>query len=128
MEPPVAGAAENVPWLLVTTAVALIAGAISGWASAALRRREEKAERKRQEVLLWTNPILGTVVGLEKRVDNILTNRLYLALDPAQGEKERPVNEDWAIGYAYAMESTLFLFAEFFAWSRLLQERLSAEL
>ena len=38
------------------------------------------------------------------------------------------MDPDWAIGYEYAIESTLFLFAEYFAWIRLLQEKLSFEL
>ena len=120
--------ADNAIWLLITTVVALVAGGVSGWASATLRRREAKAERIRQEVLLWTNPVLGAVKSLESRLDNILANDLHLALDPAKARQERPVGSDWSMDYEYVMESTLFLFAEYFAWIRLLQERLSFEL
>ena len=91
------------------------------------RQREMRSERIRDEVLRWANPILGAVTGLESRLANILDDSLYLALD-ADLDKERPVDDDWAIGHEYAMESTLFLFAEYFAWIRLLQQRLSFEL
>src|SRR5215210_7451202 len=119
---------DNTIWLLITTVVALVAGGVSGWASATLRRREAKAERIRQEVLVWTNPVLGAVRGLESRLGNILSKKLYLGLDPDQAHEERPVGSDWSMDYEYVMESTLFLFAEYFAWIRLLQERLSFEL
>src|SRR5262245_58028294 len=119
--------ADEFSWLLITTAVALAAGGISGWVSAAFRRRERRQERIRDEVLRWANPILGAVRGLESRLDNILDDYLYLALD-READEARPVDRDWAIGYQYAMESTLFLFAEYFAWIQLLQERLSFEL
>jgi hypothetical protein len=122
-------AASDEPiWLLITTAVALVAGGISGWVSAAFRRREKRKERIRDEVLRWANPVLGAVTGLESRLTNILDDGLFVALDPRRAGEERPVDEDWAIGYEYALESTLFLFAEYFAWIRLLQERLSFEL
>lgn len=115
-------------WLLLTTAVALVAGGISGWVSAAFRRREAKRERIRQEVLRWANPILGSVESLDSRLSNVLDARLFLALDPQRASERRPVHDDWAIEYEYAMKSTLYLFAEYFAWIRLLQERLSFEL
>ena len=105
-----------------------MAGGISGAVSAAYRRREAKTERIRQEVLRWANPILGSVESLDSRLANILHAHLFLALDPQRASEARPVHEDWAIEYEYAMKSTLFLFAEYFAWIRLLQERLSFEL
>lgn len=100
---------DNTIWLLTTTVVALVAGGVSGWASATIRRREAKAERIRQEVLLWTNPVLGAVKSLESRLRNILSDKLYLGLDPAQAHEERPVGSDWSMDYEYVMESTLFL-------------------
>jgi len=59
---------DNTIWLLITTAVVVVAGGVSGWASATLRRREAKAERIRQEVILWTNPVLGAVKSLVGRL------------------------------------------------------------
>lgn len=117
---------DELIWLLITTAVALIAGGVSGVASAAYRRREQKEERTRQEVLRWANPILGSVKSLTSRLGNILDDSLYVALDPAA--EEWPLDEDWAIDRDYALESTLFVFAEYFAWVQLLHERMSFEL
>jgi len=120
--------ADNTVWLLITTTAALVAGAASGWISARFRQREARQERIREEVLRWTNPILGAVEGLESRLENILNDGLYLALDPRHAGEKRPAHLDWAASYNYTMPSTLFLFAEYFAWIRLLQERLSFEL
>jgi hypothetical protein len=117
---------DELTWLLITTAVALVAGGISGWASAVYRRREQKKERIREEVLRWANPILGCVKSLTLRLGNILDQDLYVALDPAADEGR--VKEDWAIDRDYALESTLFVFAEYFAWVQLLHERMSFEL
>jgi hypothetical protein len=119
--------ADSTVSVLVTTAIALAAGGISGWVAAAFRRREQRKERIREEVLRWANPILSAVSDLEARLSNILNDNLYLALDP-NADEERPVDPDWAIGYEYTMESSLFLFAEYFSWTQLLKERLSFEL
>ena len=119
---------SDLAWLLVTTAVALIAGGISGAVSAAYRRREQKRERIREEVLQWANPVLDTIRSLESRLKNILKDDLYRALDPAVARKRRPVRADWAIDHRYTLESTTFLFAEFFAWFWRLRQELSLEL
>ena len=123
----VAVIADSTVSVLVTTAIAVAAGGISGWVASAIRRREQRKERIREEILRWANPILGAVKSLESRLSNILNKGLYRALDPDL-DTERPVNQNWAIGHEYAMESSLFLFAEYFAWIQLLKERLSFEL
>jgi hypothetical protein len=115
-------------WLLITTAVSLVAGGIAGWGSAFLRQREARKERLREEVLRWANPILNAVLGLRSRLGNILEDKLCLALSSGSAGAERPVNPDWAVSYEYVMPSTLFLFAEYFAWVQLLRERVSLEL
>jgi hypothetical protein len=118
---------DELLWLLITTVVALAAGGISGWVSAAYRRREQRKERIREEVLRWANPILGSVKGLTSRLANILDQGLHVALDP-EADEGWPVDENWAIDRDYALESTLFVFAEYFAWVQLLHERMSFEL
>jgi hypothetical protein len=115
-------------WLLITTVVGLVAGGISGWFSAMARQREQKKERIREEVLRWANPVQDTIRSLESRLKNILQDDLYLALDRKAAKKRRPVDDNWAIDHDYTLESTLFLFAEFFAWSRRLRGELSLEL
>jgi hypothetical protein len=49
-------------------------------------------------------------------------------LNPKHGGSERPLDPDWAVSYDYVMPTTLFVFADYFAWVRLLQESLSLEL
>lgn len=130
---------DQAGWLLITTAVSLAAGAVAGWVSAAFHRREARKERTRQEVLRWANPILNSVQSLESRLDNILNDGLYVMLAPEVRPKasrllptrtrlHQLIDPDWAVSYEYVMPSTLFHFAEYFAWVRLLLERLSFEL
>jgi hypothetical protein len=118
----------DLTWLLLSTAIALAAGAISGWAAGASRRREAKEERIRQEVLRWANPVLNAVQALESRLKNVLEEQLHPALNQKHGGSERPLDPDWAVSYDYVMPTTLFVFADYFAWVRLLQESLSLEL
>ena len=114
-------------WLLITTAVALLAGGVSGWLAAALARREERRGRIREEVIRWSNPIFGAVDSLHYRLDNVLGG-LYPALDSSQRDVERPLDPDWSVDHSYAMESTLFLFGQYFAWIRLLEQEMRWEL
>jgi hypothetical protein len=81
-------------------------------------------------VLRWANPILNAVLGLQSRMSNILDDGLHLALSPSRDGEARPVelDPDWAVSYEYVMPSTLFVFAEYFAWVQLLRERVSLEL
>lgn len=83
-------------------------------------------DRLREEVLRWTNPVLDAVKGLESRLSNILSDQLHEALH--RSRKDRPVDPDWAVSYDYVLPTTLYLFANYFAWIRLLQEKLSFEL
>lgn len=93
---------------------------------AALDERTAQEQRIREEVLRWTNPVLDAVDALESRLKNILNDGLHRALH--KGRKDRPVNPDWAVSYEYVLPTTLYLFANYFAWIRLLQEKLSFEL
>ncbi|HSC90643.1 MAG TPA: hypothetical protein VLB86_03215 [Gaiellaceae bacterium] len=115
-------------WLLITTAVSLVAGAVAGWVSSWHARREARRERVREEVLRWANPIRNAVRGLESRLGNILELDLYKALSARSAGVDRAVHPEWAVSYEYVMPSTLFLFAEYFAWVQLLREWLSLEL
>lgn len=93
---------------------------------AAVEKRDAQEKRIREEVLRWTNPVLDAVVGLESRLHNILNKKLDQALHKSR--KDRPVHPDWAVSYEYVLPTTLYLFANYFAWIRLLQEKLSFEL
>ncbi len=138
---------NSVAWLLISTAAAIISGALASWLTYRFKRREivhtlrtelqkEKhksnleleqlmKERVRQEIIRWANPIFGAVRDLEKRLKNILHDGGYLALSEKYQEK---VNIKWSITYEYFMNSTLYLFSQYFSWVRMLQEDMSFEL
>ena len=82
-------------------------------------------ERIRQEILLWANPILGTVQSLGFRLFNILEREGYVALNK---HYDRKTHTQWSMSYDYFMNSTLYLFASYFCWVRMLQDRLNFEL
>lgn len=89
--------------------------------------RTARADRVRQEIERWANPILGAVRDLESRLGNILNKSAYLALS-----KDIPAGErlpgGWTITYAYFLPSTVFLFCQYFCWVRILRERLTFDL
>lgn len=120
--------AGDAGWLLLSTAVALVAGAASGWVAAAFKRREAKKERIREEVISWANPILGAVKSLQSRLGNVLDDGLWQALDPDFAIEDDDELADWAVSFDYVMPTTIFLFADYSAWIRLLEQRLSFEL
>jgi len=82
------------------------------------------AERIRIEVVRWANPILDAVTTLEKRLDNILKNGGHTVLDK---ERAKEVDENWSITFDYFFPSTLYLFAQYFCWVRMMLERFSFE-
>lgn len=84
-----------------------------------------KNERIRAEILRWANPILGIVGDLKHRLDNILKDAGYLAL---QQSPATPLPANWSVSYDYMLPSTLYLFCHYFYWVRRLQEELSFEL
>jgi len=138
---------NSVAWLLISTAVAILSGYLSSRLTYRFKRQEiidtlradlQKEKHKtnleveqlmkgrvREEIVRWANPILGAVRDLEKRLKNILHDGGYLALSEKYQEK---INPKWSITYEYFMNSTLYLFSQYFSWVRMLQEDLSFEL
>jgi hypothetical protein len=86
-------------------------------------RKTARLDRVRQEVLRWSNPVLGSVQELQGRLKNVLDDDGYLALAP-----DSKLNPDWSIDHQYFLSSTVFLFAQYFCWVHLLEERLNFEL
>lgn len=84
-----------------------------------------KKERIRKEVIRWANPILGAGQDLEARLKNILEYKGYLALTKDYQEGDIT---NWSISYDYFLESSLYLFSQYFCWTRMLQEDLNFEL
>lgn len=127
---------NSIMWLLVSSIIAILSGFISSWLTFNyIKRRElieqsklelklKKQERIYQEVIRWSNPILASIQELKGRLDNIVDEG-YLALNK---NCERQVNPNWSISYNYFMNSTLYLFGQYFCWIRMLEEELNFEL
>lgn len=81
-----------------------------------------KKERERQEIVRWANPILEASSDLNGRLLNILKHDGYLALN------KDFKNQSWSISYEYFMMSTLYVFAQYFCWIRMLQKEFNFEL
>lgn len=139
--------ADNIATILVTALVGLATGFISSLVAFRFRRREiveaaaaelsnqralqtveaeaAREERLRQELIRWANPILGAVYDLESRLHNLLHSGGHLALSPQTVGR---VNPNWSISYEYMMQSTLYLFGQYFAWVQLFEQEISFEL
>lgn len=148
-------AEHSVSWIVLSAVVGLLSGAVSSWITYQLKRKElfetaqlkqkeivatmlgdievqhqiqagfqekEKNDRVREQIIQWANPILRAVEGLNYRLENILDNG-YMALN-----KQGQFPPGWSITYDYFMSSTLYLFAQYFAWIQMLRELLSFEL
>jgi hypothetical protein len=89
-----------------------------------LEQQRDRESRIRQEILRWANPILAAVEDLSQRLKNILQRAGYPALDPKWNPKSIP---NWAISHDYFMNSSLYLFAIYFAQTRQLRRELSFE-
>jgi len=90
-----------------------------------LETEKLKTDRIRGENIKWANPILGSVKDLEFRLGNILESQGYLALSE---NYQIRVNPNWSVTYDYFITSTLYLFGQYFAWMRMLQEEISFEI
>jgi hypothetical protein len=84
-----------------------------------------RAERLRAEVARWANPIRGAVLDLKARLNNMLNDDAYLAL---QRQPVKPIDPRWSIDPGYFVPSTLYLFCQYFHWVRRLQMELGFEL
>jgi hypothetical protein len=137
----------SIVWLFLSAVVGLLAGVVSSWMTYQFKKKEiaetvlaeiekesqtqeihqkkEKEDRIREEIAQWANPILGAVNDLERRLNNILNEYGYLALDKNYRDK---INPNWSVTYEYFMLSTIYFFAQYFAWIQMLQEKLSFEL
>jgi hypothetical protein len=87
-----------------------------------LEEERDRKSRIRHEILRWANPILGAVGDLRARLNNIVHDGAYVALDPSWDPESNP---NWSISHDYFMCSTLYLFANYFARTRMLEETLS---
>lgn len=128
---------QNITDFLSPVIIAIISGFVSSLLTYYLITRQqmkykikleterEKKERIRQEVVRWANPILSCVRELKNRLDNILELEGYFVLSKnCEGE----INPNWSITHDYFLNSTLFLFGQYFAWIQMFRNELSFEL
>lgn len=89
----------------------------------ATESEKQREDRLRAQIQRWALPIQGAIQDLTHRLDDILGNESYLML--TRGHKQ---GERWSASYAYFMPSTIYYFAQYFCWTRLLQQQLGHEL
>ena len=138
---------HSIAWISITTLVAVLSGIFSSWLTYQYKRQEiidnlkaeldktrevakieeekERKERVRKEVVRWANPILGSETVLSERLHNILERGGDLALTEVYKEQ---TNRQWSITNEYFLESTLFLFGEYFSRIQMLKDELNFEL
>ncbi len=80
--------------------------------------------RIRSEIIRWANPLGAAINNLYYRLDNILCNNAYFALNERNISL---INPNWSINYEYFFNSTIYLFSQYFAWTRILEEEINIE-
>lgn len=84
----------------------------------------EREKRLRGQAMKWANPILSAIRDLKSRIDEILLHQGFWALSSSSSGAPH----GWSANYNYYMVSTLYYFAQYFCWTRMLQQKISAEL
>ena len=79
--------------------------------------QKQRHERLRTQVQRWALPIQSAVADLSHRLNDVLVDDGYIMLSP-----EKPKQEGWSANYHYFMPSTLYYFAQYFCWTRLMQQ------
>lgn len=122
---------------LFTSVIAAVFAVASSWATYRfVNRREmletqiieqqaERKERVRAELTKWSNDVNVAVDDLYGRLGAVLHQNGYIALDPAY---VRAPNAVWSVTHEYYVNSTLFLFGQFFGWIQLLREDVNYEI
>lgn len=103
----------------ISAATALLVTALGSY----FARRAAKHDRVRNEVLRSGTPLMESIRDLRHRLDSILNREGYRALS-----RHSRLDANWSMTFEYQMTSTLFLFAQYFAWVRRLREGASLEL
>jgi hypothetical protein len=96
----------------------------------AIRARFDSKARVLQETRRMANPILSAVEELQGRLIYILEKNEYAALSMQNEDPLAKEWENWERGsgsYEYYMPSTVYLFGQYFAWVRMLEESLREE-
>lgn len=84
---------------------------------------KQRAERLRTQIQRWALPIQGAIGDLSHRLRDVLTDDGYLMLDETTEKID-----GWSADYGYFMSSTVYYFAQYFCWTRLMQQQMGYEL
>lgn len=84
---------------------------------------KQRIERLRAQTQRWALPIQGAIEDLRHRLNDVINNDGYLMLDEATTKVE-----GWSADYRYYMSSTVYYFAQYFCWTRLMQQQLGHDL
>ena len=85
--------------------------------------QKQRHDRLRAQVQRWALPIQSAISDLSHRIHDIMSDNGYVMLSST-----RAVRDGWSANYEYFMPSTLYYFAQYFCWTRLLQQQLGHEL
>lgn len=80
------------------------------------------AERARERRERWFVPLLGATRDLQERLANVLDKGAYSALSPSYVRQG-----DWSMNHRYFLASTVYLFGQYFCWSRIVENRLTLD-
>jgi hypothetical protein len=116
---------NSVAWLACSAIVAAIVAFVTSWFTYQFSQKKEKENRIREEIIKWTNPTLIAIKDLEARLHNILKHQAYPVLDKEYLQENHP---NWSITYEFFMPSTLYIFAQYFAWVQLLVDEINYEI
>jgi hypothetical protein len=89
----------------------------------ATESEKQRTERLRSQIQRWALPIQGSIEDLTHRLRNITENDGYKMLSTSNDK----VN-GWSADYQYFISSTSYYFAQYFCWTRLIQQQLGMEL
>lgn len=85
--------------------------------------QQQRQARLHAQVQRWANPIRQAIDDLDHRLANIMEKGGYRSLAPQW--KAPP---QWSADHDYFMSSTMYYFAQFFCWVRLMQMEIGYEL
>lgn len=88
-----------------------------------LQQQTKRQDHISLEIRRWSNPVSLSLDSLIGRLENILDEEGYVALEPTA-----VTPPGWSITHDYFLMSTLFIFGQYFCWTQLMRERVSFEI
>jgi hypothetical protein len=89
----------------------------------AAESENQRTERLRNQIQRWALPIQGSIEDLIHRLHSIVKGDGYVMLSTSNVRVD-----GWSADYQYFITSTIYYFAQYFCWTRLIQQQLGREL